>query len=318
MKRLAVFTYHYLTDPDKPLQRRILGPSRRAFEEQVDFLCREYIPLRPDKLASFFGVSDDGDEIYFLLTFDDGLREHADFAGPLLADRGLSGLFFIPSCVLEGFPIPPPVLHYSLAVLRISRTVELVNHALAQEGISKRFDLDPERTTQENITLLKQFFNGGLDHVTAYKIACSLFELGLKREIPDAMDKIFLNRGDIVSLLAAGHVVGGHTCTHPFLGCSLSSYLAEKEVVGAVQALARVARAEIVHFAYPFGLGEDYLTCGAQVLSKAGISFGFTTVRTLNLPGTNPLRISRYSVYGSDTPDSLARFIHESSLEGVQ
>ena len=51
----------------------------------------------------------------FLLTFDDGLRDHVDFVLPVLRRRGLFGLFYVPSAPLtDGVVLDVHKLHLAL------------------------------------------------------------------------------------------------------------------------------------------------------------------------------------------------------------
>ena len=78
-----------------------------------------------------------------LLTFDDGLKEHFREVAPLLAERGLQGLFFlITSCLEERTVAPVHMNHFLMAKLDfetyrcafLSRVEELSPGAAAEVG----------------------------------------------------------------------------------------------------------------------------------------------------------------------------------------
>ena len=92
--------YHYVRDPD-PRHPGIAAITLDDFEGQVEHLLRHYEPLEPDSLLA---AARDGSPIPdgFVLTFDDGVRDHYDNAAPVLERHGIHGIFA---------PIGLPYLH---------------------------------------------------------------------------------------------------------------------------------------------------------------------------------------------------------------
>ena len=85
-----VVMYHYIRNFDKSLPYfNFLHLS--DFKKQINYL---------EKKESFFRISDDLDKNFsknkFLLTFDDGLKEHLNVA-KYLKKKNILGFFFIPS-----------------------------------------------------------------------------------------------------------------------------------------------------------------------------------------------------------------------------
>ena len=61
----------------------------------------------------------------FLLTFDDGLREHVDFVLPILRRRGLFGVFYVPSSpITDGIVLDVHGLHLALGRLGGRRVLD--------------------------------------------------------------------------------------------------------------------------------------------------------------------------------------------------
>ena len=90
--------------------------------------------------------------------------------------------------------------------------------------------VNKEENINRKISKLKSFFQNVLDHDTAHKVAFHVFSKGLKKEFPDIMDKIYLSKKDVENLLQEGHVIGGHTHTHPYLDHRMSLNQAESEI----------------------------------------------------------------------------------------
>lgn len=75
-----------------------------AFEEQLRFFARHFVSVGPAELAELHAGRWPHPRPGLLLTFDDGLRTHADVVAPLLEKYGFSGWFNVP----VGFVDTPP------------------------------------------------------------------------------------------------------------------------------------------------------------------------------------------------------------------
>jgi peptidoglycan/xylan/chitin deacetylase (PgdA/CDA1 family) len=75
-----------------------------AFEEQLRFFAEHFVPVGPRELAELHAGRWPHAKPGLLLTFDDGLRSHADVVAPLLEAYGWSGWFNVP----VGFVDTPP------------------------------------------------------------------------------------------------------------------------------------------------------------------------------------------------------------------
>lgn len=79
--------------------------SARGFENQVRYFARHFSPVGIDGLARLLhdGTWNDA-KPGLMLTFDDGLRSHAEVAAPILEKYGFSGWFFVPTAFVEAPP----------------------------------------------------------------------------------------------------------------------------------------------------------------------------------------------------------------------
>ena len=96
------------------LQRQLLWPWARAlnyhdvprslagaFEEQLRFYARHFVSVGPTELAELHAGRWPHPKPGLLLTFDDGLRSHADVVAPLLEKYGFQGWFNVPVGFVE-------------------------------------------------------------------------------------------------------------------------------------------------------------------------------------------------------------------------
>jgi peptidoglycan/xylan/chitin deacetylase (PgdA/CDA1 family) len=72
-----------------------------AFEAQLDFYARHFVPVGPRELRELLAGRWRDPKPGLLLSFDDGLRSHADVVAPLLEKYGFTGWFNVPVGFVE-------------------------------------------------------------------------------------------------------------------------------------------------------------------------------------------------------------------------
>ena len=75
-----------------------------AFEEQLRFYAKHFAPVGHDELIAFHAGHWTHEKPGLLITFDDGLRSHAEVAAPLLEKYGMTGWFMVPAAVVRNAP----------------------------------------------------------------------------------------------------------------------------------------------------------------------------------------------------------------------
>jgi peptidoglycan/xylan/chitin deacetylase (PgdA/CDA1 family) len=91
---LAVM-YHYIRPRGEPCPAGIRPLWTEEFEQQLDWLSEQYEILDSDHLAEVLAGTYRPSRPWCVLTFDDGTKDHATVATPILQRRGLSGFFFL-------------------------------------------------------------------------------------------------------------------------------------------------------------------------------------------------------------------------------
>jgi peptidoglycan/xylan/chitin deacetylase (PgdA/CDA1 family) len=100
--RLLTSVFHAAVGPHvRAVNYHDVPPSQAdAFEEQLRFYAEYYRPVGRDDFERFLAGQDIGltsKQPGLLITFDDGLRSHAEVAAPLLESFGFEGWFMVPS-----------------------------------------------------------------------------------------------------------------------------------------------------------------------------------------------------------------------------
>ena len=115
---LQVVMYHYVRDLARTPYPRIKGMLLDDFRRQIDLLPRHYEMATLESALAFLAGTYQAPRDLCLLTFDDGLKEHARDVAPLLAERRIEGLFFVVTgCVEEHRVAPAHMNHFLMASL---------------------------------------------------------------------------------------------------------------------------------------------------------------------------------------------------------
>src|SRR6185503_16075074 len=119
----------------------IKGLEAHLFREQVKYLKSHYNIISMEDLLSAKEAGEPLAPRACLLTFDDGYRDHYDYAFPIMIDEGVTGAFYVPrSVVLARKVLEVNKTHFILASEpdKLKLEAELDRHITNARG---RFDL---------------------------------------------------------------------------------------------------------------------------------------------------------------------------------
>lgn len=111
-----VVMYHYVLPSAPPEPTGVRPLLAGEFEAQLDAISGRYEIVHPEAFLSRTTGREAGGRPPCLLTFDDGTADHAEVVTPILARRGLSGVFFVLSGPAEQGLMPLTHLaHWALS-----------------------------------------------------------------------------------------------------------------------------------------------------------------------------------------------------------
>lgn len=298
-ERCWVVMYHYVHDPDSlerlglPGRRTgVRGLTAQQFRDQLDQLCRVYEPISWPTLYAWTRGRGSLPHRSVLLTFDDGLADHARVVLPILEERGLRGVFFVPGAVLASQRmLPAHAIHLLLSLLD-EETLErelvgiLREHGFndeygvgsreAEAGAAKYAYESPRRAR------LKHW----LTFVLPRDLRCAAIDALFKRHIGSTARwarRWYLDWDDLVAMQAHGHTIGGHGFSHePYLRLTPGEYRRDLCEIGAV--LRNGLGPDIRPFSFPYGSFDDDVWAAAR---DAGFAHGFTTEHNPVQPGSD-------------------------------
>ncbi len=276
---MKAIMYHYVRDRVQNLPYfRYLHIDE--FCKQLDyFQSNFYFPSRAEFLDIVKGVKP-VPENGIILTFDDGLKDHYDYAYKELKKRGLWGIFYIPTGMythdemidtqriqhLNGRHGGAQILEW------LQEMVE--PHMIQHEKVEEFRQTTYEFQNNDSKTLeAKRILNYYLAHEWRKKI--------LDRMMSDTVDEkemiksLYLSFDEMKEMADNGMIMGGHTITHP----ALSKLTRAQQKVEIEECLSFVHgiidQKDVKTFCYPYGRKSTYTDETIQILKDNNVDFTF-------------------------------------------
>jgi peptidoglycan/xylan/chitin deacetylase (PgdA/CDA1 family) len=290
-----VIMYHYIRnfDDEFPYFNFL---SLEDFKKQNDFFSKrkEFISLKED-------LSENYNRDKFLLTFDDGLKEHLNIA-KFLKKKNILGLFFIPTMQLENKDFLP--IHKMHLIFGKYNSFELVDifkkFEIKTDLKNKTFDLfqgQKKFFTKSNKEMKKKIFlKTILNNIEQKdpKLTKNIFNFCFNKTIQKKIFKNFyLNFRDIRELDNMGMQIGCHSYGHKVF--SKMSYKQQyKDISKSLNFLSRILKKKINYFCYPYGGFKVLNKNTIQILKKKKILYSFNVDSKNWSSKSNKLLIPRF------------------------
>jgi len=308
--RVLVVMYHYihgpdaLTRPESPgSYRGVVGLTAEEFASQLDDLCRTHEPIDWPMFYAWMTGRGSIPQRSFLLTFDDGLADHASTVFPILEDRRLRGVFFVPGSVLSRQQL---LCAHATHILLSRMDVESLFWELHDRLVKLNADaetiamVDP-RAAQSCLAAKLYHYEspvrGYLKYLLTIGLPLSLRDQALEQVFRDKVGAMarwarhwYLGWDDLVKMQGAGHTIGGHGFAHNSYA-RLSPVEVRADILHSAAILRDGLGSDRRPFSFPYGGIPE---TGGDLLARAGFVHAFTTEPAHVCPGCDPLRIPRF------------------------
>lgn len=261
--------YHYVRPAEKSNLRTL---TTEKFQKQLDFI------------EKYFGfVSQEDWEGYrhegkipkgALLTFDDGLSDHARWVAPELQRRGLFAVFYVCSNPVKGLPLAVHIAHYLLAHYSAHYLVDSLTKGFDSVNVLLDDKAKKAYTNQDSSKLEKDFkriINWSARRQELTGILFDLFAQISGRTIKEFVTDWYLGESDIKHLAMSGFEVGSHTCSHNLLSDLCESEIRD-ELFESKQILTDITGSNVQSFCFPYGGKRSYNIEILDLLNQAGYS----------------------------------------------
>jgi peptidoglycan/xylan/chitin deacetylase (PgdA/CDA1 family) len=290
---LAVLTYHRVgADRDVGGYPGLLGASPAEFDAQMSFLASRY---RPISMSDLLAARDGSGAIRprsVMVTFDDGYRDFAEHAWPILRRHAIPVTLFVPT----GYPGGVGTgfwwdrLYDALQIASADSAVETPGGLIRLSSAVAR--ADAYRRLRSEIK--------SRPHDDAMALVTSIVEDQLRiRTAPSPV----LDWQELRALAAEGVTLAAHSRSHPLL-TRVDADRLRCEIAGSLADLEREIGGSPPVFAYPSGA---YSPAVRQAAEAAGIRVAFTTRRGINEIGTTDWLALRRINVGSRTGLNVIR-----------
>lgn len=292
--------YHFVRALPDARYPGLKGVSTERFIRQVEMLELAYEMATLESALAYLSGDYEPDRDMCLLTFDDGLKEHAEVVTPILAERGIEGVFFISTAALDHGQVFP--VHMSQLLLAALGFEEYRNRFMAllaemnPELIST--PVDPEKASRAHrwdepeVARFKYLLNACLPAKVREDITSRLFGEEFGPEENTARE-LYLGWEDARRMREQGMILGGHAHTHVRLA-DLGSKEQTKELVACRDLLGPLVEGQgALPFCYPWGKRDTYDQSIMTALAGMGFDCAFTSEPGGNQPGQAVFEIKR-------------------------
>jgi peptidoglycan/xylan/chitin deacetylase (PgdA/CDA1 family) len=250
---LAVLMYHYVRPPDAPVRVGAGSVDLETFAAQLDDLQRHANVVTWPQVATAMTGGATLPAQAVLLTFDDGEDDHHRYVLPMLAERGLTGTFFVMARdPRDGLTVAHRI-HVVLAYLSPGQLRGAILDSLSTDDRTRYLAAEAaqaRRPFADPVDDLKWVLQRDLADA-ASPILSRLVE-DLAGPEPDIAAALHLDERRIGDLHAAGMTLGGHTRDHVWLDF-VGDAQARRQLDASRTQLLRFAPEGGWPFAYPFG-----------------------------------------------------------------
>ncbi len=271
--------YHYVRPKDKHLAHSHFL-DLEDFRRQLDYMAANGGVV---ERQAFLEVTQGARAVPaegFVLTFDDGLKDHYQYVLPELIERNLWGVFFVPSGHYQTKRLlNVHALHLLLGKHGGEKVCPLLEGLINKEDIEKDYLLKfkkrayklHQQDSQEarvkrlvNYYLKKERLDQIIDRL-AQQLAEPL----------DVAPQYYLSPAEIRAMDHAGMIIGGHGKTHSILS-QLSPQEQEEEIAHSLDFLSSLlGNVEPRPFCYPHGQPFTYNDATLEILRDRSCNFAF-------------------------------------------
>lgn len=270
------FMYHYIRN-DNQQQTVTNYISEKEFDAHIVYLEKNYTNLSLNDLEKR-NFSENKE--YYMLSFDDGYKEHMTYAAKKLSSKKIEGHFFIPYIENDELLLVNKVHQ----VLNYYSTTEILKYL--RRNVSDYIKLynkysKVESLDSPDIIFIKRFFQKEQNGI-------KLCEELLKKIPIENYENYYMNAKDIMEL-KKNHIVGNHTCKHNHL----TSYNA-CEIIADIRLYEKnmIKYMDNKIISYPYGSNNSEIR---EIYAKKGYKFGWTTQNSYSIISPmGSLMINRY------------------------
>lgn len=283
---LRILTYHRIDQPERrpDLDPGLISASPAAFAKQVDYVARKYDPVDLMQLLEARNGGAPLPERAVLFSFDDGYRDFAEIAWPILKRAGVPAVVFVPTA----YPDHP---ERSFWWDRLHRAANHSDRKAIDAPFGGRLPLRTQREKRDSLGRLRAYVKD-LPAEQSESVVSKLCEqLGSNGNTSDSV----LSWDELRKLAADGVQFASHSEHHVILTRCTPERVRD-EVRNSQAALEREIGPMPRTLAYPDGAENEMVR---KILREEKFSLAFARIEghsDLSDPSLDTLRLCRTSI----------------------
>lgn len=318
--QITIVMYHYVRPIQGSRYPGIKGLEYKLFEEQIDFLRKNYQIIRVEDVLEQLGKKQYTlPENACLLTFDDGYMDHYQYVYPLLRKHHLQGSFYVPGKILaEDAVLDVNKIHFILAggrpveqivkrlftILDEYRTagVELPSNEelFNRLAVANRFD-------PKEVIFVKRLLQNGLPEQIRNEITSRLFAECMEVSEQEFSRELYIRMDQMQEMKKDGMFFGLHSYSHYWLG-KLTEEEMREDTEKSLAALAPVIDPDCWVMNYPYGSQGAYNDSLLSYVQSRGCKLGLVTdARVADLAKDSPYLLPRFDT--NDFPPKSENYL---------
>jgi peptidoglycan/xylan/chitin deacetylase (PgdA/CDA1 family) len=288
---LRVIMYHYVRDYARDRFSDLKGMDVRDFRTQVRDLAATHEMVGLETALAYLAGDYEPKRDLCLLTFDDGLREHAELVTPFLSELGFSAIFAaITQCVDEHVIAPVHLNHLLMADLGFTDYRQRFEARLAEIVDPAQFIVDPSKAqkTYRWDTLEVAMFKYQLNFLLPELLKVTVLrDLAAEHfgDLAELAKYFYASWPELQAMQSAGMTLAGHSHKHMALA-TLSEADQTVDLQRCTQLMRRHCQEQSLWpFTYPYGKRESFTAHSHASLAGLGYCCAFSTEVGDNEPG---------------------------------
>ncbi len=290
---LTISNYHYIRLNFEAKYSSIFGVTPNVFKNQLELLENQ------GDFISIFDLLNNTDTIlaasenYFLITFDDGLKEQMEYAMPILENKNIDALFFANSINFENKKVSTV---HKIHLIRSILDSESILNSIQKISLLNLTDIDKKNASQTyrfDTKLdgqLKYSLNFKLNLNEQERLINSLFDMHFNEQ--EVVENFYMSQKDL-NYLASKNYLGSHTHSHKPLGI-LDNETILFELQHSKNYFENLTNSKINTVSYPYGTEQAVTPIVPKLALENGYNLGFTTKVGVNDQTKNKLLLNRF------------------------
>ncbi|MBL4588531.1 MAG: polysaccharide deacetylase family protein [Alphaproteobacteria bacterium] len=230
------------------------------------------------------------------VTFDDGYRDNADIAYPILKKHNIPATFYVATGFLDGGRMWNDTVIEAIRIYP-KQSINLTEIDLGDYELNS--DSQREVAAQKIIKQIKHL----PQHERTEKVDA------IASMVSKLPNDLMMDSTQIQTLSQQGVHIGGHTVTHPILS-ALTSEQAEQEISAGKAALENIIQQPVTEFAYPNGKpGQDYLPEHVDIVKKLGFKTAVSTQWGVSNRRSDLYQLNRFTPWDKTDGKFLSRLV---------